>query len=59
MNEQIKRQRRNNAIWYMYAEVGYRMQDIADIFKISKALVHLVLTQEAKRRKKQLKNYYK
>lgn len=55
MNDKdLRINRRNNAIWYMYVEVGYSMQEIADIFKISKVRVHQIINLQAQQRAEQL-----
>lgn len=57
MNDKdLRINRRNNAIWYMYVEVGYAMSEIADIYKISKTMVHKIINSQAQKRADQLKN---
>lgn len=51
--------RRDEAMWYMFTRCRWSMQEIADIFKVSKGLVAKILKLAAKRKGDQLENYYK
>lgn len=46
--------RRSQAIWYMYTRVGYSLEDIGGIFKISKSRVHQIINTEAAERHEEL-----
>lgn len=56
-NELIKQKRRNAAIWYMYVEVGFSLEEIAQIFKITKGYVHEIVNKVAKERNDELQKY--
>ena len=51
----MDRIKRDNAIYYMYTEVGYSMQEIAGIFKLSKARIHAILGDQINKRERSLK----
>jgi len=49
--------KRDEAMWHMFTRCGWHMQDIAEIFKVTKARVHQILTLCSKRKGEELKVY--
>ena len=49
--------RRDETIWDMFTRTGWSMQDIANIFKISKTRVYEILTLCEKRKGEELRVY--
>lgn len=51
--------RRDEAIWLMYTRASWKMEEIAEVFKCSRANIHRILLRVAHRKGEELDAYEK